>query len=212
VPAAAAAAPGAAAALAAAPTDVTFGPIIQQLHALDGLQRNKEKAHAEQLAAKDKELKAQHSELAQARLVVAAANAKSLERKKLAEHLVICMLLCCLLLLVRCLSSVRSLQQFMQATQMQLQHQKHMQMQDTLIRESQEIVQDMHACKEMATAITTAITTANTQLEQVHKELKEAKQQITIMQEKVDKANKQVAAKNASIEMEVLYHIRPALY
>jgi predicted nucleic acid-binding Zn-ribbon protein len=96
------------------------------------------------------------------------------------------------------------MQQFMQATQMQLQHQKHMQMQDTLIRESQELVQDMHACMEMATAITTAITTANTQLEQVQEELKETKQQITIMQEKVDKANKQVAAKNASIEKEVL--------
>ncbi len=95
---------------------------------------------------------------------------------------------------------------------MQLQHQKHMQMQDKLIRESKEIVQDMHACKEMATAMTTAITTANTQLEQVQEELKQTKQQITIMQEKVDKANKQVAAKNASIENEVLYHIRPALY
>ena len=92
---------------------------------------------------------------------------------------------------------------------MQLQHQKHMQMQHTLVRESQEIVD---ACKEMATAITTAITTANTQLEQVQEELKQTKQQITIMQEKVDKANKQVAAKNASIEKEVLYHIRPALY
>ncbi len=95
---------------------------------------------------------------------------------------------------------------------MQLQHQKNMQMQHTLGRESQEIVQDMHACKEMATAITTAITTVNTQFEQVQEELKEAKQQITIMQEKVNTANKQVAAKNASIEMEVLYHIRPALY
>jgi len=128
VPAAAAAAPGAN--LAAAPTDVTFGPIIQQLHVLDGLQRNQEKAHAEllaakdaslsqlandalarhsanleELAAKDKELDAQHAELMQARSVVESTNIKALQRKQLAEHLVICMLLCSLLLLVRCLSS-----------------------------------------------------------------------------------------------------------
>ena len=105
VPAAAAAAPGAAASLAAAPTDITLGLIIQQLHAVDGLQRNKEKAHAEDLAAKDKELDAQHAELMQARSVVASTNIKALERKQLADHLVICMLLCSLLLLVRCLSS-----------------------------------------------------------------------------------------------------------
>ncbi len=98
----------AAAALAAAPTDVTAatGLIIQQLHALDGLQRNKEKAYAEEIAEKDKEFNAQHAELMQARSVVEATNIKALERKKLAEHLVICMLLCSLLLLVCCLSSV----------------------------------------------------------------------------------------------------------
>ncbi len=105
VPAAAAAAPGAAAALAAAPTDVTFGPIIQQLHALDGLQRNKEKAHAEELAAKDKELLAQHKDLQQARLALSNESTSYSEHKKYAQQLVICMLLCSLLLLVRCLSS-----------------------------------------------------------------------------------------------------------
>ena len=97
----------------------------------------------------------------------------------------------------------------MQATQMQLQHQKNMQMQHTLLRESQDIVK---ACKEMATEITTAITTANTEQKQVQKELNEAKQQINNMREEASKAKKEVAAKNASIEMEVLYHIRPALY
>ncbi len=93
---------------------------------------------------------------------------------------------------------------------MQLQHQKHMQMQHTLVRESQEIVQGMDACKE--TAINTAITTANTQLEQVQEELKEAKQQITTMQEELKKAKQEVASQNGNIEKEVLYHICPALY
>ncbi len=104
-PAAAAAAPGAAAALPAAPTDVTFGPIIQQLHALDGLQRNKEKAHAEELAAKDKQLLAQYKDLQQARLALSNESTSYSEHKKYAQQLVICMLLCSLLLLVRCLSS-----------------------------------------------------------------------------------------------------------
>jgi hypothetical protein len=105
VAAAAAAAPGSPAALAAEPTDVTLGLIIQQMHALHGLQRNKEKAHAEQLAAKDKELLAQHKDLQQARLALSNANTSAFEHKNYAQQLVICMLFCSLLLLVRCLSS-----------------------------------------------------------------------------------------------------------
>ena len=211
----AAAAPGAAAALPAASTDVSMGLIIQQMHVWDGVQRNKDKAHAEELAAKDKELHAQHTDLMQARLQVTTANNQAFQHKKQAEQLVMCMLLCSWLLRVCCLSSASSLQQFMQATKMQLQHEKHMQMQHTLDGESQAIVQDVRACKD----IVTAITTANTQLEQVQEELKQAKQQITTEQaqlkqvrEELKQAKQQVASQKQSIEKEVLYHIRPALY
>ena len=103
----------------------------------------------------------------------------------------------------------------MQATQMQLQHEKQMQRQHTLVGESQAIVQDVRACKD----IVTAITTANTQLEQVQEELKQAKQQITTEQaqlkqvrEELKQAKQEVASQKQSIEKEVLYHIRPALY
>ena len=69
-------------------------------------------------------------------------------------------------------------------------------------------MQDIRACKD----IVTAITTANTQLEQVQEELKQAKQQITTEQaqlkqvrEELRQAKQQVASQKQGMEREVLY-------